>query len=1465
MLLCSFTLKNDEILNHKYFKNFNYVGPEDIYECNLKLILGLVWTLISRYQIRSKGRGLTTKQGIKEWLQTLIPEYPTDNFNTDWNDGRRVCGLVDRLKPGACPNHLSLNPADGLKNCQLGMSLALEHFDIPMILDPEDLNNPDVDDLSVMTYISYFFEPAKEQLLQWLQSKLPHRNITNVSKDWNDGTNLAALMNACHDGLFPDYEKLDPHNALENVEKCLSLAKSRLDIDCPVSAKDFTDPDIDEIVTSTYLSRFKYSEVLSVASDLAISPPSSDNGACIVNEPMRVPTAMGFNPQQTKENLEVTAKTPDGDTIAMVIDTSDLSDTVAKMTPTIPGEYVIEATFQGDPIKGSPLTTVVIDPKQWKLTPSPPNFLSVNKPHIMAVEGEAYGGSPAVLCEVTNSRGYPADHIEAEVEKDGENKYKVSLIPTDIGEADVKVSVAGKNIPKSPFQVNVCDPTKCKVSGIDTDEPVFVGDEIAFTIDAEDAGATEPQVDTHGPKKAYKPAVEKDGNGLYNVAFAPAEAGDCIIDVVFGGEHVDGSPFKVIVVDPTKWEITPPIPEFLQVNEQLELELVGTHGSPDLECTVTDLSNNKAAAFVESLVDEINDGKYFISLMSSELGKVEVAVTVSGKNVKRSPFSLTFCDTKQCSVDGFKDDGYLIGEPIEFTIDTEGAGDDHPRVEPSGPTAHYKPDIIDTGNGKYSVSFTPKEVGVHDISVVFGGTDIKGSPFKVAVTDPSAWKITSEIPKYLHIGEVHKLEVTGSTITSEKPVHKVTTTSGEPTDILAASFGQNISNPSQWILTLVPSSVGTVQIGITFGDKHIEESPFNIAICDTSKCKVKGLEGDTVKLGEPLEFTLDTVNAGDMTPEVKITGASATYNPEIRENDDRLQTLAFTPFELGKLTIAILYGGKHVPGSPFEKSVESMPDISSCSARGSGLHNAVAEYPARFTIITPERDLLNKPGALSVDILSVTGKTRIEATIEDNKDMTYGVTYIAPHEGKFLVDVKFHGRSIPGSEFVVDVIPRPDAAKCRIHGASLHPNALLISGQPLEFYVDTQAAGKGELQVVVQGPKKTSPKVFMAEMEGEYTLRVDTKLPGWYRINVWWSNVHIPKSPVDLRIYRAPDASKVHAFGPGLGPQIEVHKPAEFTILTREAGIGTLTVVVHGVKDAFRVKVQPEDQKDPRTLKGVYYPREAGEYNVTIKWSDVEIPQSPFPVRVIDPTEQTEEVKSQKGSKKKKKRGGTPEVKFVPLTFNPMLSGGRYMDPRMRGYMMPQPMVKTRKVMETRHQAVRQQSAQSLQVTSARQSTDKQSQGKMVRHNTAPIMPAPPSQPILKKSKSNASIEAAMQRNLEKMGDITPVSGSLRTGVPVGWSKEAALASNEPICEEGAHQVNEVDLTRPIKEEEEESIERKPSYHTFRDGDIPEEMPVTYQPVYIATGDTPQEKPPEAAKTKKHKKKKKKKSKKELE
>uniref|UniRef100_A0A6B2L541 Calponin-homology (CH) domain-containing protein n=1 Tax=Arcella intermedia TaxID=1963864 RepID=A0A6B2L541_9EUKA len=129
------------------------IDSNSIASGNLKLILGLIWTIILRYQIQVSN-GASARQDLLDWVRSKIPEYNINNFMGDWQDGKAICALAEAVLPGQMnlPRDFS---NDAVKNANMGMKKAKDNMGIPEILDAEDMvYNPD--ELSNMTYISYF-------------------------------------------------------------------------------------------------------------------------------------------------------------------------------------------------------------------------------------------------------------------------------------------------------------------------------------------------------------------------------------------------------------------------------------------------------------------------------------------------------------------------------------------------------------------------------------------------------------------------------------------------------------------------------------------------------------------------------------------------------------------------------------------------------------------------------------------------------------------------------------------------------------------------------------------------------------------------------------------------------------------------------------------------------------------------------------------------------------------------------------------------------------------------------------------------------------------------------------------------------------------------------------------------------------------------------------------------------------
>ncbi|CAO3610478.1 unnamed protein product [Cunninghamella echinulata] len=137
------------------------IGAEDIVDKNLKLILGMLWTIILRFTIADISQeGKSAKDGLLLWCQKKTAPYrdvDVRDFTYSWTDGLAFCALIHRHRPDLLDYH-ALDKSDRHHNTALAFDIAEQHLGIPKLLDVEDvcdISKPD--ERSVMTYVAEYF------------------------------------------------------------------------------------------------------------------------------------------------------------------------------------------------------------------------------------------------------------------------------------------------------------------------------------------------------------------------------------------------------------------------------------------------------------------------------------------------------------------------------------------------------------------------------------------------------------------------------------------------------------------------------------------------------------------------------------------------------------------------------------------------------------------------------------------------------------------------------------------------------------------------------------------------------------------------------------------------------------------------------------------------------------------------------------------------------------------------------------------------------------------------------------------------------------------------------------------------------------------------------------------------------------------------------------------------------------
>ncbi|ORY97402.1 calponin homology domain-containing protein [Syncephalastrum racemosum] len=137
------------------------IGAEDIVDKNLKLVLGMLWMIISRFAIGDINQdGKNPKEGLLLWCQRKTAPYKQVNvvdFTSSWQDGLAFCALIHRHRPDLL-DFDSLDFNNRHQNTALAFEVAERHLGIPKLLDVEDvcdISKPD--ERSIMTYVAEYF------------------------------------------------------------------------------------------------------------------------------------------------------------------------------------------------------------------------------------------------------------------------------------------------------------------------------------------------------------------------------------------------------------------------------------------------------------------------------------------------------------------------------------------------------------------------------------------------------------------------------------------------------------------------------------------------------------------------------------------------------------------------------------------------------------------------------------------------------------------------------------------------------------------------------------------------------------------------------------------------------------------------------------------------------------------------------------------------------------------------------------------------------------------------------------------------------------------------------------------------------------------------------------------------------------------------------------------------------------
>ncbi|XP_033178951.1 filamin-A isoform X3 [Bombus impatiens] len=1208
------------------------IDSTDIVDSKLKLILGLIWTLILHYSISmplwngeegSQAEG--PKQRLIKWIKNKVPELAIGNFTTDWNDGRAIGALVDGVASGLCPDWHEWNKNDAIQNASEAMQLADDWLNIPQLIKPEEMVNPNIDEMSMMTYLSQYpnakLKPGAPLRPRINRNSIPPPRVRAYGPGIEpSGVVIGAPTNFTIETLSAG--KGDVEVIVEDFQG----------MKLPVDIKFNRDKNLTYSVSYTPKTPSPHKvQILYAGKEIPKSPyvvnvetPSADPSKIIASGPGLQADGILVNKPTFFDIFTKTAGR--GAPVVTVLDEEGLNvpfklrQTLPEVwrceyTPTEIGVHTIKMSFAGKSIPGSPCNVNVgsgTDAKKCRAYGRgllPNGVRAHDNVDFVIVTKDA--GEDVLGVKIIGPGGVSQPVHMVKIDQ---KTYKCNYTPMKEGRYVVMITYGGKEIYKSPFEVNV---GPYKESAIRAYGPGLHGgivDHTAkFIIDTqrETAGLG---FAIEGPSEA-KIFCHDNGDGTGVISYLPTAPGQYAVHIRCDNEDIPKSPYIVNILpkgdfDPDKVEVYGPgiQAETLPVGKPTNFTVdVKKAGQAPLEVVVQDVQGKDVPVRLE----DNHDGTVQCHYTPTSASNHVIMVIYGGVATKHSPYRVKVegpLNVAMLSAYGpGLEKGVKSNIPTHFIVDCREVGPGELRVNIKDSDNKEIPfSLSDNKDGTHTITYVAREPGTCSVNLNYGGLNAPQCPIKVNVEshiDISEVKVEG-LAQSPCVNRATEFTVDARALPKAKNDHDklsciINNPSGNTTEKVIA-----LQRDGTYCVSYKPFEEGPHTIDIRYDNIPVPGSPFTVNVkyhSDPSKCKAYGPGLKKGFVNKYNTFVVETKDAGNGGLSLLMEGNDYAQ-VTCKGNDDGYCTVEYFPPSPGDYEISIKFAEQHIPGSPFQVQVVDDMQANNVTAYGEGLKVVRENISTKFMVNTSKCN----PAQLNVTLK--TNKGRVQKPIIKNcGNGLFEVTYQPPSPDSDLqVGVIFDGEDIPGSPFKPKVLPTVEPNKVSVTGLGVAP--VCTASFPVDFVVDTSEAGYGDLEVQVLGPDQVPRKVEIQDLgDGKYKA---TYLPddcGRYKVNVKYGDKEIPGCPINVQSLSTGRAEKCK-IKEGIQRTLAQGEEYCITVDTENAGRGAVTCRIRSTSGSEVVDIDIEDNGDG-TVNIYYTVADAGDYTLSIKFGGQPIPE----------------------------------------------------------------------------------------------------------------------------------------------------------------------------------------------------------------------------------------------------------------
>ena len=947
---------------------------------------------------------------LLEWVATVTPEVQITNFTSNWKDGHALCSLLASFAPSAIDLD-ALDAHSDVKNTQIGMETAEEQFGIKPLMTAEEFVSPDIDQLSVMAYLTHFrFIRDERRKLPFLSAIGPGVTGAEIGKEvelWIDGEEV--------EEEYMEVRVTSPDSSLIYVKEVPNHGASPLFIYKPTIAGTYR---VEVKYTTEHLKGSPYI-VRHTASLDAVTTGRGLHRACVGIEAEFTVDCSTLG----KGILSARIVGPDEEPLDVVMGDEEEGMYRVVYTPRATGDHTIDLEWdyttesederkrdrevgedegEGEEEPSEAVTTlkasytvIVFDASKCIVIGDGLSQAFIGEPAYFQVRtGGAGKGSLAATME-------GPDNPKVKLLMVTDSEYSYEYVP---GEASYLFELKWENfpIPGSPFKVTPTAKTaasRCVVKNRPADH-VQVYKPVSAIVSVVDAEGSELMARVTGPNTNKDCSVTEIETGIYAITICPTEVGEyCIHITLDTGCKIPKSPLRFDVYDPSKCQVMNTdalVSNSWQCGRQV-LVRVSTEraGKGTVEGEVEGPTQSDVCRTVEE-----GGGYTLLCFTPTETGQHTLNPTFEGHRFEEAIKIFVVDDslegiaiTKPVSHTGYHPAGKDIC--IRMFAPGRDAGLFTVKATGSQTGAALNCSLVPTGEDTYTITLIAPQPDDYRVTIVYHTRNIPGSPFTLSVrTPPRPEKIVS-------FDQVLPLTA------GENPIELFFDVSAAGAGIMTANVTD--SSSEDWFqlvdikevyqdifsISFVPPNNDSYVIRVFWSGKPVLGSPFRI---DYHEAAIKPPVCIDFESDLSLKTRVSVTVIGSNTERVET---------EIRQYERGRYRISFVPGYRDIFKLHISNFDREIRGSPFVVNLSPSPP---------------KKLPAGVHVVSLPITIQNQPGIFSAFAIGQTvGLVQcLTPSISHDKKLVH-IEFADRQSERYEVYIFWNQLLLPGSPFVVDV------------------------------------------------------------------------------------------------------------------------------------------------------------------------------------------------------------------------------------------------------------------------------------------------------------------------------------------------------------------------------------------------------------------------------------------------------------